>query len=693
MGVLKQVKTEAVGIGGEERGVSAPFADLECTLTVQPMTLCRARTAPPLETFRRPMSQASTDSGPPTPTSEPLRSPGPWCCDDPSSQPSTTFPSPLGPLGLSADASLRDGSFQLPPSRCSPQFETPVPHWPLDSAESEINKPCCVTSAEQVFEHDSAQQPKWRVKNTFIECYISSAEIHRSRSAPVKSTGSSTCDDQRLEGCLSWGRRAGSPPPRSADLAAGGMCSASCNGTPTATSTFVPLEKPLSIWQPEDVIQPWDGECTPSWTQSPFNDGAAFEGQMCFWEDQSGCSMVQCAGYSYEDAWGYCGGLAEAYQPFHPPHAPPAGPPPDIAAPEVPVLPGPPPPPPQEAPGAAPSVPSRWAALDMNDSQELANSRANGRSDSFAQVSGRGAAGGAARGRGRRAAPDANEREAYQILEIAHSGDRDTVVSYAFHDAKSSKTLQHALEVAAANGNATGNWDDARTLLSCMRGSIMQAIKSKHANYVVSRALEVMPTSLIEFIAEELQGQVVEIAKDRFGCRVVVRFVKHHGCCTWDRHVVAMFKEVAHDLAHLGRTEYGVHVVKEFLDSHNPEHRQAVAKAIQLSAYNEARHRCACCIVEKALTNCDAADVKSLANLLLASQEQIIDLSKKENGARVVEALLHSSNENAVRVSRCLLTSGAQTQLRDLKHARRLLQAAQAVAHSGVVPHVAPRRR
>mmetsp|Transcript_63711 Transcript_63711/g.111190 ORF Transcript_63711/g.111190 Transcript_63711/m.111190 type:complete len:230 (+) Transcript_63711:186-875(+) len=229
-----------------------------------------------------------------------------------------------------------------------------------------------------------------------------------------------------------------------------------------------------------------------------------------------------------------------------------------------------------------------------------------------------------------------------------------------------------------------------------MRGSILQAIKSKHANYVVSRALEVMPTELVAFIAEELLGQVVEIAKDRFGCRVVVRFVKHHGCCTWDRNVVAMFDEVTRELAHLGRTEYGVHVVKEFLDSRNPQHRQAVARAIQhspVSAYQEARHRCACCIVEKALTNCDAADVQSLANSLLASQEQVIELAKKENSARVVKALLHVSDEIAVRVSRCLQTSVAQIQLHDLRHARQLLQAAQTVANGGVAPNVAPRRR
>lgn len=288
----------------------------------------------------------------------------------------------------------------------------------------------------------------------------------------------------------------------------------------------------------------------------------------------------------------------------------------------------------------------------------------------------------------RRAAPEADEAASYEILDLALSGNQGSILEYAFRDSASSSTLQRSFEVVVA----TNNWDDARALLACLKGWILQAIKSKHANYVVQKVLEVMPTELIGFIAEEMAGQAVEIAKDRFGCRVIVRFVRHHGS-SWDARVTSMLSEVQSELAHLGRTEYGVHVVKEFLDSRNPQHRQAVGRSIRGSAFQEARHRCACCIVEKALVQCATAEVHSIAEELLSNQEHIVELAKRENSARVVKAMLHISDAIAARVSRCLLASAAQIQAQDTRFGRQLLQAAQGVTNGGAAVNVASRRR
>merc|ERR1711977_211075 len=61
-------------------------------------------------------------------------------------------------------------------------------------------------------------------------------------------------------------------------------------------------------------------------------------------------------------------------------------------------------------------------------------------------------------------------------------------------------------------------------------GHVRLAISSPHANFVIQRVIEVLPINSASFVAEELATFAAEVARHRFGCRVLSRLVEHHLC-------------------------------------------------------------------------------------------------------------------------------------------------------------------
>merc|ERR1719183_948446 len=109
---------------------------------------------------------------------------------------------------------------------------------------------------------------------------------------------------------------------------------------------------------------------------------------------------------------------------------------------------------------------------------------------------------------------------------------------------------------AEAIGNAVA-WDNesayslaiynADNLLAGLRGHVREALGHRHANYVIQKVVDVMPTQQAVFVAKELVGSAYQAATHRFGCRTVLRLVRHCSSASWAAHsqrVVAFLDEV-----------------------------------------------------------------------------------------------------------------------------------------------------
>merc|ERR1712187_976650 len=56
---------------------------------------------------------------------------------------------------------------------------------------------------------------------------------------------------------------------------------------------------------------------------------------------------------------------------------------------------------------------------------------------------------------------------------------------------------------------------------------VQQLYEDPHGNHVLSKLVEVMPSATLGPIIEQLHGTAVQVAKHRYGCRVLERLIEH----------------------------------------------------------------------------------------------------------------------------------------------------------------------
>lgn len=237
---------------------------------------------------------------------------------------------------------------------------------------------------------------------------------------------------------------------------------------------------------------------------------------------------------------------------------------------------------------------------------------------------------------------------------------RGSVLSLAL-DPLGCRLIQLALDVASQK--------DGAELGSELRGHIPAAIESKHANYVVQKIVEVLPTSMASFVVEELKGAAAEVARHRYGCRVLCRLLEHSAT---EEGTADLVNELLLEARDLSRHAYAYHVIRCILEHGLPEHRHRIATALCSGVQRHAKHRHASFVVEKALAHCNDEAREGLANELLQRPENILDLARHQFGRHVVSQLVRlpgSCSQKALHNLRVGLPK-VQTS----KHGRRLIE-------------------
>merc|ERR1719191_1039152 len=117
------------------------------------------------------------------------------------------------------------------------------------------------------------------------------------------------------------------------------------------------------------------------------------------------------------------------------------------------------------------------------------------------------------------------------------------VTELAF-DASACRVVRKAIEF--------GEEEDVIALSLELRSRVREAIRSPHANHVVQKMVEGLPPSSLGFVAEELLGAGAEVARHRYGCRVLCRLVLRHGD-TSIAHMDELIEELLADASDLAR--------------------------------------------------------------------------------------------------------------------------------------------
>mmetsp|Transcript_64497 Transcript_64497/g.154013 ORF Transcript_64497/g.154013 Transcript_64497/m.154013 type:complete len:611 (+) Transcript_64497:112-1944(+) len=286
----------------------------------------------------------------------------------------------------------------------------------------------------------------------------------------------------------------------------------------------------------------------------------------------------------------------------------------------------------------------------------------NGRRD--ARLSGESRLSGGERHRGR---PEVSEHRALELIrdtcDAYYNGRRTQVWSLARKDPMSSALVQKAIEVAASRfvqAQESGDveaynqaWYDIEALIYDLHGHVHTAIEHPHANYVIQQVVELLPSELSYFVAEELADAGYWATRHRFGCRVVLRLVRLTHSAGWSGDAArSLLAEVLPYAADLVYDQYGNYVVQELFVGGTPEQKHEAAVSLLSTLMHAATHQHGSRVVESALGCCSEEDSDSIAGALLKSKESVRTLVNSEYGCFVLKALLKSVRHSELALSR-----------------------------------------
>jgi len=176
----------------------------------------------------------------------------------------------------------------------------------------------------------------------------------------------------------------------------------------------------------------------------------------------------------------------------------------------------------------------------------------------------------------------------------------------------------------------------SRLVLSeAIKGHVMEALRSPHANHVLQKCVAMLPPDRVRFVSEELGGHVREAARHPFGCRVLERLLEH---CPHAQ-TQGLASEILGDVLDLCRHPYGNYVVQHVLEHGSQEDRSVIARALTPEVRRLARHKIASNVVEKVLLYCGEEDRKQLKAAMVGSPEELASLEHSNYGSFVVKEM------------------------------------------------------
>merc|ERR1712217_385112 len=196
-----------------------------------------------------------------------------------------------------------------------------------------------------------------------------------------------------------------------------------------------------------------------------------------------------------------------------------------------------------------------------------------------------------------------------------------------------------------------------------------------HCNYVMQRAIELLPNESTNFIPRELLGVGKEVARHRFGCRILCRLLEHGSLEEASKN--ALLEEVLADTRDLSLHAYGNFVIRHCLEFGHSWHRHSIATALCATNLVEtAKDQNGSYVVESAVEFCDMTDKESIAAALLSNPDQLYSLATDNYGRHAIKALLRTSGAWQEQIAVILRPS--MQALKGSRQGKPVLQALQA---------------
>ncbi|KAI4167429.1 MAG: hypothetical protein LQ343_007224 [Gyalolechia ehrenbergii] len=147
---------------------------------------------------------------------------------------------------------------------------------------------------------------------------------------------------------------------------------------------------------------------------------------------------------------------------------------------------------------------------------------------------------------------------------------------------------------------------------------IMRCVKDQNGNHVVQKAIERIPAEHIQFIVNAFTGQVHELSKHAYGCRVIQRMLEH--CIEPTRS--AVLQELHGCAQYLIGDQYGNYVTQHVIEHGREQDRDRIITLVTSNLINYSKHKFASNVVETCIKFGNAEQRKKIVDILTAVNEK-----------------------------------------------------------------------
>lgn len=199
-------------------------------------------------------------------------------------------------------------------------------------------------------------------------------------------------------------------------------------------------------------------------------------------------------------------------------------------------------------------------------------------------------------------------------------------------DAQGCRQVQNALDDSL-------NSRHFQSIQAQLKGHVWEAMRCPHANHVLRKVVQSMPSSNLDFIIEEvvMEGSagVRQFASHRYGCRIVEELLRSCSVCQLEGLLALMLVEAEGLCTHM----YGNFAMKAFLRHSSSVQRQRLLKVLLDNATTMGTNFYACAVLTEVLQNNDE-DSRTLARVIVSVNGLMSAMACHKHGRAAVEAVL-----------------------------------------------------
>lgn len=228
-------------------------------------------------------------------------------------------------------------------------------------------------------------------------------------------------------------------------------------------------------------------------------------------------------------------------------------------------------------------------------------------------------------------------------------------------DANGCRLVQEALELGSR---------DVTDLANELQGHVLEAVMCPYANYVVQKVVSHLSVAASSFVATELQGNAVRVAKHRFACRIFCRLLEFCGRGPTSQLVDELLARDDGEHENLCSHSFAHHVIQSILEHGEERHKKLIAKMLLSDLWRYATHKNSSYLIEKAICYCSTEDQNQII-AKLGHPQAMLDLAMAQYGSFVARALLSDSRVNSTAALQHIAEHKADVE--STKHGHRFL--------------------